>query len=110
MSKDKEERIETRLNWVSSISTPDQLRREIISFLKAQPRLCNDVEVHIEEPLGGVSFEKQGVVIRKHVLIIAEIICDKERYEVHFKSNVFEVSGIKIFYDIDVGIVKLIPM
>jgi hypothetical protein len=102
---EKEDRIEHRLNWVSIISTPDQLRREIISILKAPPTLCNNVEVNVSEPLGGEVIGMQGVIIKQYALVIAEITCDNEKYEAHFKSHVFEVSGGRILFDLDLNYV-----
>jgi len=107
---EKEDRIEHRLNWVSTISTPDQLRREIISILKAPPTLCNNVEVNVSEPLSGEVIGKQGVIIKQYALVIAEITCDNEKYEAHFKSHVFEVSGVKIFFDLDLNYITKITI
>jgi sugar-specific transcriptional regulator TrmB len=94
------DRIERRLSWVSTVSTPEQLREEIISFLKAQPAVCISVDVSVGEPLNGDVIEKNGVLIRQDALIIVEIICDGEKYEAHFRSHVLE-AGVRIFFDLD---------
>jgi len=96
-------RIERRLNWISQISTPDQLNEEIIRILKEPPKVCNDVEVHIGEPLFGEVIEKKGVVIRQYAIVIAEITCDGNKYEAHVRTHVIEVNGSRVFFDLDVS-------
>jgi hypothetical protein len=96
-------RMERRLNWISQISTPDQLREEIVKVLKTPPTVCKDVNVSITEPLFGETIEKQGVVIKQYALVIAEIVCDNEKYEAHIRTHVIEANRARVFFDLDVS-------
>jgi hypothetical protein len=98
--KNIKKRIENRLSWISTITTPSKLLEEIIEVLKSPPPLCKELDVHLSKIYKFNETVIEGVKINRNSLLIADILCDGKRFEAHFISTVISIGDTLILYNV----------